>query len=114
MSDRKPDRDMAKGLAAFELPADLLYLNSAGQTPRLRAALAAGADALRRSAQPWRESMCDWLARPERVRTLAAALLRCKAQALALVPSVAYGMAVAAQQLQPRAGQTVLALADEH
>ena len=105
---------MAKGLAAFELPADLLYLNSAGQTPRLCAALAAGADALRRSAQPWRESMSDWLARPERVRTLAAALLRCDAQALALVPSVAYGMAVAAQQLQPRAGQKVLALADEH
>ncbi len=105
---------MAKALSAFELPPDLLYLNSAGQTPRLRAALAAGLESLQLSAQPWRVSMNAWLARPARVRALAAGLMRCDAQALALVPSVAYGMAVAAQQLQPRAGQTVLALADEH
>ncbi|MGE4070758.1 MAG: aminotransferase class V-fold PLP-dependent enzyme [Lysobacterales bacterium] len=105
---------MAKALSAFELPPDLLYLNSAGQTPRLRAGLAAGAESLQLSAQPWRVSMDAWLARPERVRTLVAELLRCDAQTLALVPSVAYGTAVSAQQLQPQAGQTVLALADEH
>jgi selenocysteine lyase/cysteine desulfurase len=105
---------MAKVLSAFELPPELVYLNSAGQAPRLRAALAAGCECLQRSAQPWAVSLTDWLARPERVRVLAAELLRCQAATLALVPSVAYGMAVAARQLQPLAGQIVLALAGEH
>ena len=110
MTDPRPDMT----LAAFDLPPGLVYLNSAGQTPRLRAALAAGAAALQCSARPWTESMDDWLARPQRVRALAAALIGCESESLALIPSVAYGMALAAECLPLRPGQTVLTLAGEH
>ncbi|MDZ4813975.1 MAG: aminotransferase class V-fold PLP-dependent enzyme [Pseudomonadota bacterium] len=110
MTDPSPDTTPT----VFDLPPDLVYLNCAGQAPRLLAALDAGARALRRSAQPWSESLDDWLARPERVRTLAAAVIDCDAEGLALVPSVAYGMALAAHCLPMKPGQIVLTLSGEH
>lgn len=110
MTDPSPDTT----LAAFDLPPGLVYLNCAGQTPRLRAVQVAGAEALQRAARPWTESMDQWLARPQRVRALAAGLIGCETEGLALVPSVAYGMALAASCLSLRSGQTVLTLAGEH
>jgi selenocysteine lyase/cysteine desulfurase len=101
-------------LAAFQLPPGLIYLNSAGQTPRLRSVIAAGTQALALGAQPWCSSMRAWLARPQRVRALAARVFGCRQEQLALVTSVAYGMATAAANLPLRSGQTVLTLAGEH
>jgi len=106
--------DLDATLAAFELPPGLLYLNSAGQTPRLRAAQQAGKLALARAAQPWASSIREFLARPAGVRELAAELIGCRTADLALVTSVAYGSALAAANLPLRAGQRVLALAGEH
>lgn len=108
------DRAGAAMLPKFNLPAGLVYLNSAAQTPRLRAALTAGAQALQRAALPWTETMHDWLARPQCVRALFAHLIGYDPNGVALLPSVAYGMALAARclTLQPR--QIVLTLSDEH
>lgn len=100
--------------AAFDLAPGVNYLNSAGQTPRLRALLAAGAHALAQSARPWTQTIDAWLAVPETVRKKAASLFGCSRDDLALVPSVAYGSATAAANLPLSRGQTVLTLAGEH
>jgi selenocysteine lyase/cysteine desulfurase len=101
-------------LAAFDLAPGSNYLNSAGQTPRLRTMLAAGARALAQSTRPWMVSIDDWLAVPDAVRSKAARLFGCGGEDLALVPSVAYGSATAAANLALRKGQIVLTLAGEH
>lgn len=100
--------------AAFDLAPGINYLNSAGQTPRLRTGLAAAARALAQSARPWTQSIDAWLAVPEAVRSKAAKLFGCSSEDLALVPSVAYGSATAAANLPLRRGQIVLTLAGEH
>jgi len=45
-------QDLDATLAAFALPPGLIYLNSAGLTPRLHAAQHAGTLAMARAAQP--------------------------------------------------------------
>lgn len=101
-------------LAAFDLRPDVNYLNSAGQTPRLHAVLAAGARAWAQSSQPWTQTTASWQARPQALRRQAAALFGCRGDDLALVSGVAYGSATAAANLPLRRGQSVLTLAGEH
>lgn len=109
-----PPLDADAVLAAFDLTPGVNYLNSAGQTPRLRSVLAAGTRALAQSALPWTISMDAWPALPTMVRGQAAALFGCNSADLALVPSVAYSSATAVANLPLRPGQVVLTLAGEH
>lgn len=109
-AERNPDTL----LAAFEPMPGVRYLNSAGQTPRLRSLQAAGHASVDASARPWEHSPDDWLARPARVRALAAQVYGVAAQCIALVPSVAYAMATAAANLPLHPGQRVLCLSEEH
>lgn len=94
--------------ALFDLPADVLYMDSAARCPRLRSVLAAGRDALQADVAPWRLDEDTWLASIERVRTRVAALLGDVADGIALVPSVAYGLATAARNLPLACGDAVL------
>jgi selenocysteine lyase/cysteine desulfurase len=55
----------------------------------------------------------DFFAPAERVRGLCASLVRADAEQVALVPTVAAGMAVVATNLSPRAGQNVVMLGDQ-
>lgn len=98
----------------FDLPADVIYLNSAGAGPRLRSVSEAGAQALRDHATPWRGAPTRWREQGEALRELAADVLGTEADALAFTPSVSYGMAVAANNLPLAAGQNVVVLAHEY
>lgn len=96
----------------FLLPPDGLYLDTAAHGPRLRTVQAAAEHALAGSTRPWAARWDDWAAQVERVRALAAALFDGIADAVALVPSVAYGMSLAARNLPLARGDAVLVLAD--
>ncbi|MGH7536143.1 MAG: aminotransferase class V-fold PLP-dependent enzyme, partial [Gemmatimonadales bacterium] len=84
----------------FDIPTDVTYLNCANLSPHLRAVSAAGADALRKRAAPWTLAAPDWFSGAERLRDLFARIVNADPDGVALVPSVSYGIAIAAANLK--------------
>ncbi|MFO1270759.1 MAG: aminotransferase class V-fold PLP-dependent enzyme [Rubrivivax sp.] len=78
-----------------------------------RAVLEAGHRAVDLRALPAAITPADFFAPAERVRGLCAALVRSDPERVALVTTVAAGMAVVAANLSPRAGQNVVMLGDQ-
>src|SRR3954468_10338211 len=109
----RPDL-IAPQRAAFDVPADVAYFNTAMLAPQLHAVRAAGAAALEFRGRPWAISATDWFADIERLRSLFARIVGGDAEGVALVPATSYGFAVAARNLPLRAGQRVLVLAEEY
>jgi len=94
----------------FDIPAEVVYLNCATMGPQLRAAVEAGHAAVRAGAAPWRLTSADWFADSERLRSLAARVIGTDTDSVALVPSVSYGIAVAAANVRVERGQTIVVL----
>jgi selenocysteine lyase/cysteine desulfurase len=99
--------------ALFDIPADVAYLNSAYMGPMPKFAVAAGEAGMRAKLQPWTIAPVDFFTETEAVRGLFATLVNATADDIALVPAVSYGMAVAANILPLRQGQTVITLAEQ-
>lgn len=93
----------------FALPVDMLYLDSAAHGPPLHAVRSAALVALQESTTSWLGGT-HWRADVERVRALAARLFDDNADAVAMIPSAAYGLSVAARNIPLQAGQSVLVL----
>lgn len=97
----------------FDIPRDVAWFNCASIGPLPKAARAAiEAGALRR-AEPWRVTMTEWLDDYEERRRLFAVLAGVTPDAIALIPSVSYGVAVAARNLDAGPGRDVLLLAED-
>jgi selenocysteine lyase/cysteine desulfurase len=92
----------------FDIPDEIAYFNCASIGPLPRAALAEIEAGAARRARPWRVTMKEWIDDHEDRRSLFAGLAGVPADAVALVPSVSYGVAVAARNLPARSGQQVL------
>jgi selenocysteine lyase/cysteine desulfurase len=99
----------------FEIPDDVTYLNCAYMSPQLRSVREVGEAAVARKSAPWRIRPDDFFNGAEETRTLFARLLGPGADAdgVALIPSVSYGIGVAALNLPLSRGQRVLVLAEE-
>ncbi|MEO5596504.1 MAG: aminotransferase class V-fold PLP-dependent enzyme [Lysobacteraceae bacterium] len=93
---------------AFALPEAVLYLDGAAHGPPLRAMRAAGERAMRESATSWFGE--HWRAQIETVRALAAQLFDGDCEAIALIPSAAYGLSLAARNMPLQRGDAVLLL----
>ena len=104
---RDTDQTSLRGM--FALPADMLYLDSAAHGPPLRTVRAAAQVALQQSTTSWLGGH-SWRDDVERLRALAAQLFDHDADAIAMVPSAAYGLSVAARNVPLRAKQSVLVL----
>jgi selenocysteine lyase/cysteine desulfurase len=102
------------GRAAFAVPPDVAYFNTANLSPQLHSVRTAGEAALERRGRPWTITAADWFADVERLRGLFAGLVGADADGIALVPSTSYGFAVAARNLHLAAGDRVLVLAAEY
>lgn len=100
--------------AAFEMPPEVAYFNTANLSPLLHSVRVAGEEALQRRARPWTITAHDWFADVERLRSLFAALIGGSAGGVALIPATSYGFAVAANNIALRPGQRVLVLAEEY
>ena len=94
----------------FLIPPDLAYLNSAYMGPISRATLEAGKSGVGRKASPWRITPPDFFTEVNQLRGLVAKLLMTRAEHIALIPSVSYGIAVAARNLPLERGKTVITL----
>ena len=97
----------------FDLPDDIAYLNCAYMAPLLATAAEAGATGLARKCRPWTIAADDFFADSERVRQLFAQLIGASSDAVAIVPSVSYGLAIAAANLSAAPGSRILVLADQ-
>ncbi|WP_159016878.1 aminotransferase class V-fold PLP-dependent enzyme [Cognatiluteimonas profundi] len=96
---------------AFCLPDGIVYLDTATHGPCLRVVQQAAQRALDEGVAPWRLGDADWEASIERVRALAADCFDGDTDAVALVPSAAYGIAIAARNLPLARGEAVLVTA---
>ena len=96
--------------ALFEIPDDVTYLNCASMSPQLRTVTAAGSRrcGARRRRGTLRAS--DWFVHAEPLRALFGRVIGADAESVALVPSVSYGLAVAAANVPVRAGQSILVI----
>lgn len=102
-----PQRDL------FEIPREVAYLNCAYKAPQLRAVTEAGIEAVRRGARPWAYTVEDFFVPGERARERFAALIGGDADGVALVPSVSYGIGVAAANVAVGRGRNVVLLAEQ-
>jgi selenocysteine lyase/cysteine desulfurase len=97
----------------FDIPRDVTYLNCANMSPQLRTVTEAGLSAVRDKASPWTVRADDWFAPTERLRMLFARIIKGETDGVAIVPSVSYGIALAAANVRVARGQSIVLLDGE-
>ena len=97
----------------FDIPEEICYLNCAYMSPQLREVREAGTRALALKSHPWQVTPADFFDEPERARELFARIVGGEAEGVAIIPSVSYGMAVAAANLPVQRDQNIVVLADQ-
>jgi len=97
----------------FEMPEDIVYLNCAYMSPQLRRAREVGERAVSRKSRPWELTPDDFFEEAEEVRALFAKLVGGDTGGIAIIPSVSYGISVAAANVSVREGQKILILEDQ-
>jgi selenocysteine lyase/cysteine desulfurase len=104
------DRAIPSQRELFEIPDGVTFLNCASMSPQLRSVTAAGLDSVKSKASPWKISSSDWFSGAETLRELAAKVLGADSESMALVPSVSYGIAIAAANVEVERGQSIVLL----
>jgi selenocysteine lyase/cysteine desulfurase len=97
----------------FEMPEDIAYLNCAYMSPQLRRAREVGEWAVSRKSRPWEVTPNAFFEDVEVVRALFARLVGGEADGVAVVPSVSYGISVAAANVPVHEGEKILILEDQ-
>jgi len=97
----------------FEMPQDIAYLNCAYMSPQLRRGREIGEWAVSRKSRPWEVTPKDFFEDVEVVRTLFARLVGGDADGVAVVPSVSYGISVAAANVPVHEGEKIIILEDQ-
>jgi len=97
----------------FEVPKDIVYLNCAYMSPQLRPAREIGERAVSRKSRPWEITPDDFFEDAEEVRGLFARLVGGDVDGVAIIPSVSYGISVAAANVPVREGQKIVILEDQ-
>ena len=101
--------------ALFDIPREVCYLNAAGLGARCRSRVQeAGRRGVARKGRPWLVDQAFFNQQYERARSAAAQLIHAEAGDVALISSVAYGVATAAKGLPIPVGSRVLVLQDDH
>ena len=97
----------------FEIPENIVYLNCAYMSPQIRRAREVGEKAVSRKSRPWELTPEDFFVEAEEVRALFAQLVGGDTGGVAIIPSVSYGISVAAANVSVREGQKILILEDQ-
>jgi selenocysteine lyase/cysteine desulfurase len=97
----------------FEIPQNIAYLNCAYMSPQLRRAREIGEWAVSRKSRPWEITPDDFFEDVEVVRTLFARLVDADADGVAVIPSVSYGISVAAANVPVNEGEKIIILEDQ-
>jgi selenocysteine lyase/cysteine desulfurase len=97
----------------FEIAEGVAYLNCAYMSPQLRTVREVVERAVARKSRPWEITPYHFFEDVERARALFARLVGGETDGVALTPSVSYGVAVAAANVEVREGQEILILEDQ-
>ncbi len=103
----------ASDRSLFEVPPEVCYLNAAYMAPRLRSVTAAGRRALTDSASPWNITARDFFTLPDQLRRAFATLIDAREDEIALVPSVSYGIGIAAANVPLQNEGKLLVLSEQ-
>jgi len=98
----------------FLLEEGLTYLNCANMSPMLKVVKGAGLQALETRAMPWKIAADDWFTNAEKLRTLIAKVFQTDSNNIALIPSVSYGIAVAAKNFRFNKGKEIIVLEHQY
>ncbi|MGD9182964.1 MAG: aminotransferase class V-fold PLP-dependent enzyme [Desulfobacterales bacterium] len=97
----------------FNIPEDITYLNCAYLSPQLRSVTAAGHKSVSGKENPWLLTPPDFFALTEQTRSLFAELIEARADDIAFIPAVSYGVSVAAMNVKVEENQVVVVLEDQ-
>lgn len=97
----------------FDISDDITYLNCAYMSPQPRSVRDTGEEALALKSEPWKVKPRDFFDESETARSLFARICGGDADGVAIIPSVSYGIAVAAANLTVREGQNILILDEQ-
>jgi selenocysteine lyase/cysteine desulfurase len=97
----------------FEIPDEVCYLNCSYMSPQLHSVRAVGQRAVERKSRPWEITPRDFFEDSETARALFAELVGGEVDGVALIPSVSYGIAVAAANVPVEGGQGIVVLAEQ-
>ena len=100
--------------ALFDIPREVCYLNAAAWSPLPLAVQEAGRRGVNRKGRPWLIDAGLPFEQYERARRAAARLINAEPRDVALISSVAYGVATAAKAFTPPKGSRVVVLQDDH
>jgi selenocysteine lyase/cysteine desulfurase len=94
----------------FAIPVDHHYLNCAYMAPLSQRVERAGIEGVKRKSRPWEIVPDDFFRNVDRARTLFARIINADAARIALIPSVSYGIAAVAKNLEIKRGQNIVTL----
>jgi selenocysteine lyase/cysteine desulfurase len=97
----------------FNIPEDITYLNCAYLSPQLRSVTGAGHKSVSSKENPWLLTPPDFFTLTEQTRSLFAALIEARADDIAIIPAVSYGVSVAALNVKVAENQAVVVLEDQ-
>ncbi len=97
----------------FDIPDDVAYLNCAYMSPLMKPVIKAGTEGLIRKAHPWKITPDKFFSGADEFRAIAAQIVGCTADDIAIVPSASYGISAAARNLPVKRGQSILVLAEQ-
>jgi selenocysteine lyase/cysteine desulfurase len=97
----------------FEIPENVTYLNCAYMSPQLRSVREVGERAVARKSRPWKLTVSDFFEDSEKSRALFARLVGGDSDGVAQIPSLSYGIAVAAANVTVQERQRILILEDQ-
>ncbi len=97
----------------FDMPEDIAYLNCAYMSPLMNKVREEGRRGIQAKAQPWRLAPPDFFERSQAARAAFARIINAKADDIAIIPSVSYGISLAAHNLPLKPGQNILCLEDQ-
>ncbi len=97
----------------FDIPDDVTYLNCAYLSPQLRSVQSAGVEGVSRKSSPWELMPEDFFTESEQCRSLFTEIMGANAENVAFIPSVSYGIAIAAANLELKPGEEIVVLEEQ-
>lgn len=98
----------------FSIPAGVTYLNCSSMSPLLNRAHLAAIAAADQCRTPWVFRSENWFNPAEEIRELVGSVIHASKDNIALVPSVSYGMAIAANNITLTPNQKIIILEEEY
>lgn len=97
----------------FQVPNDVAYFNVAGISPLLVSVIEAGQAAVAEKGRPWLIGADQFFTNLDRARGLFAKLVGANLEDIAIVSSATYGVETAVRNIQLKAGDEIVVVAEE-